>query len=103
MFGFAYSRAGTEFLFFVLDGRSNEGGEERVRLQRLGFDFWMELTAEEPGMIGRLDDFDGIFIPRAAGDAQSRGDQRFLGCAVEFVAVAVAPPVFPFAVRLLLY
>jgi len=44
---------GRSFCFFVFEGRADEGGEERVRLQRLRFEFWMELTAEEPGMIGR--------------------------------------------------
>ena len=49
-------------------------------------------------MVGRLDDFDVIFIRRAPGDAQTRGDQGFLVVAIEFVAVAVALADFQFAV-----
>src|SRR5258708_34697197 len=90
MFGFAYRCAGAEFLFFVLQCRADECGEERVRLQRLGFKFWMELAAEEPRVVRGLDDLDVIFIRRAPGDAQARGDQRFFVVAIEFVTVAVA-------------
>src|SRR5258708_8190453 len=90
MFGFAYRCAGAEFLFFVLQCRADECGEERVRLQRLGFEFWMELAAEEPRVVRGLDNLDVIFIRRAPSDAQSRGDKCLLVVAVKFVAVAVA-------------
>src|SRR5260370_40943279 len=97
MFGFAYRCAGAEFLFFMLKGRANECGEEWVRLQRLGFEFWMELAAEEPRVVRGLDNFHVILVGRAAGDAQSRGDQGFLDVAIEVVAGAVGLPAFHFA------
>src|SRR5260370_16706927 len=95
MFGFAYRCAGAEFLFFVLQCRADECGEERVRLQRLGFKFWIELAAEEPRVVRGLDDLDVIFIPRAPGDAPARGDHRFFLVGIEFVAVAYDLTYFP--------
>ncbi len=56
---------------FVFDRGADESGEERMRLKRLGFKFRVELAAEEPGVIGRLDNFDVIFVGRTAGDAQT--------------------------------
>ena len=38
--------------------RSDEGFEERMRLQGPGLELRMELAAEEPGMTLELDDFD---------------------------------------------
>src|SRR5438105_7230734 len=61
-----------------------------MRLERLGLELRMELTPEEPRMIGCLDNLHIILIRRASGNFQSRGHQRFLEVAVEFVAMAVA-------------
>ena len=36
---------------------AHEGSEQRVRLEGLGFQLGMELDADEPGMIWKLDDF----------------------------------------------
>src|SRR5690606_8036448 len=40
----------------LLHGGADEGGEERVRLEGPRFQLWMELHADEPGMVGDLDD-----------------------------------------------
>ena len=55
-----------EALLPVSYAGANEGGEERMRRERLGFEFGMELAAEEPGMIGHFDNFD-VDCRRACG------------------------------------
>src|ERR1700733_8672828 len=69
---------------------ANEGGEQRVRGERLGFEFGVELAADEPRMVGHLDDFDVGAVRRAAGDFETSGIERRFVFAVEFVAMAVA-------------
>ncbi len=68
---------GTRFQFLVFQRRAYEGREQRVRFQRLGFEFRMELAAKKPRMVGRLDDLDVILVGRAPGDAQTRACQDF--------------------------
>ena len=87
-------------VFLVIQGGADEGGEERMRHERLGFEFGMELAAEKPGVFGRLDDFDVISVGRAAGDAEAGVRQSFFVVAIKFVAVAVALADFGFAVGL---
>src|SRR5258708_31361103 len=41
---------------------ANEGGKERVRLERFRFELGMELHADEPGMAGELDDLGQLAI-----------------------------------------
>src|SRR4051812_49010442 len=41
----------------LLDGRLDERGEQRVGIERLGLQLRVELDADEPGMVGALDDF----------------------------------------------
>ena len=45
-----------------------------MRLERLRFEFGMELAAEEPGMVGSLEDFDVSVVGSVAGDAQARAE-----------------------------
>ena len=74
----------------VFVARGDELAEERMRLEGLGFEFGMELAAEEVGVAGNLDDLDVGRVGRGAADAQAgAGEQRFV-LAVELVAVAVA-------------
>ena len=40
----------------LLDGGADEGGEQRVWLERPRFQLWVELHADEPGVVGNLDD-----------------------------------------------
>ncbi len=56
---------------FVFQRGADEGGEERMGFERLGFEFGMELATEEPGVLGGFDDFDVIFVGSAAGDAEA--------------------------------
>src|SRR5260370_41812704 len=84
----------------VFQRRGDESRKERVRFERLRFEFRVELAAEEPRMVRRFDDFHVILIRRASGDAQARGDQSFFVVAIKFVAVAVALADFEFAVSL---
>ena len=44
------------FVFAVFERGADEGGEQRMRLERLGFEFGMELAAEVPRMVGDLAD-----------------------------------------------
>ena len=77
-------------LLTILVAGLDERAEERMRLERLGLEFGMELAAEEEGMVGNLDDLDVGAVGRGAGDAHAgAGEQRFV-FAVEFVAMAVA-------------
>ena len=86
------------FVFFMLDRRADEGGEKRMRFERLGFEFGVELAAEEPWMVGRFDDLDVIFVGSAAGDAEAGAGQNFFVVTIEFVAMAVTLADFGFAV-----
>ncbi len=69
-----------------------------MRLEWLGFEFGMELAAQEPWMVGRFDDFNVIFVGSAAGDAEARAEQSFFVIAIEFVAMAVTLADFGLAV-----
>lgn len=85
-FGCGYALA----LVAILDASANERGEQRVRCERLGFKLRMELAAEEPGMVGSLDDLHVHTIGRASGDAEAGARQRIFILAIEFVAMAMA-------------
>ena len=89
---------GPIFVFFMLDCRADEGGEERMRFERLGLEFRMKLAAEEPWMIGSFDDLDVIFVWSAAGDTKSSASQDFLVVAIELVAMPMALADFKLAV-----
>ena len=78
-----------EALMAVFHARADECREKRMRRQRLGLEFRMELAADEPRMVRHLDDFDVLAIRRAAGDAETGVGQRLFVFAIEFVAVAV--------------
>jgi len=56
---------------FVFHCGADEGGKERMRLEGLGFEFGMELAAEEPGVIGRFNNFDVVFVGSSASDSQA--------------------------------
>ena len=77
-------------LVAVLYAGADEGGEEWVRGQGLGFEFGVELTAEEPGVVGGFDDFDVDAVGSASGDAEAGAGERVFVFAIEFVAVAMA-------------
>src|SRR5579862_2769867 len=89
---------GAIFVFFMLDGRADKGREKRMRFERLGFEFRMELAAEEPWMVGCFDDLDVVLVGSAARDAEAGGRQDFFVVAIEFVAMAVTLADFELAV-----
>ena len=74
----------------VLVAGGDEVAEERVGLERLGFEFGVELAAEEEGVGGDFYDFDVGGVGGGAGDAQAGAGEDGFVLAVEFVAVAVA-------------
>ena len=70
--------------------RRDEFAEERVRLERLGLEFGVELAAEEVGVAGDFDDLDVGLVGSGAADLQACAGQQGLVLAIELVAVAVA-------------
>src|SRR5208282_1434900 len=73
----------------VLVRGADERGKERMRLERGGLEFGMELAAEEPRVVGVFDDFHVHAVGRAPGDAESRRHQRLFVLRVELVTVAM--------------
>ena len=74
----------------VLVAGGDEVAEERVRLERLGFELGVELAAEEEGMGRDFDDLDVGGVGGGAGEAEAAAGEDGLVLAVELVAVAVA-------------
>ena len=62
---------GSQALLPVPHAGTNESGKERMRRQGFGFEFRMELAADEPRMIRNLDDLNVDAIGRAAGDPEA--------------------------------
>jgi hypothetical protein len=44
-----------------------------MRFEGLGFEFGVELAAEEPRVVRGFDDFDVVVVGSAAGDTESGG------------------------------
>src|SRR5438874_2050469 len=88
-------RTAAAFRGFVLDqprllhGRFDEAREQRMRLERPALELGMELDADEPRMVGPLDDFGQLTVGRHAGKDQSRSLERVTIVDVDLVAVAV--------------
>ena len=61
-----------------------------MRGERLGLELGVELDADEPGVLGHLDDLGQATVRRHAGEAQARGAQPVDVVDVDLVAVAVA-------------
>src|SRR5215471_9650383 len=59
------------FLVAVRQRRADECPEQRVRLQRLGFEFGMKLAAQIPGMIRQFANLDIHAIGSLARETQS--------------------------------
>ncbi len=73
-----------------VQGGPEERREQRMRFQRLRFEFGMELAAEIPGMIRQFADFDVHAIGSLAGKPQAMRCQHAFKLAIEFVAMAMA-------------
>src|SRR5262249_30815896 len=80
--------------------RADECGEQRMRLERLGFELRMEMANEKPRGVRCLDDFHVIIVRRPSGDTQSGGPEDLFGLAVEIVTVAMPLADLCFAVSL---
>ncbi len=74
----------------VLVAGGDEVAEDGVGLQWLGFEFGVELAAEEEGVGGDLDDLDVGGVGGGAGDAEACAGEDGFVLAVELVTVAVA-------------
>ena len=61
-----------------------------MRLQWLGFEFGVELAAEEEGMAGDFDDLDVSRIGGGSGKSQAAAGEQGFVFAVELVAMAMA-------------
>jgi hypothetical protein len=53
-------------------GGPDEGGEQRVRAHRAGLQFRVELAADEPRVIGQLDDLHQVAVGRQAAETSCR-------------------------------
>src|SRR5882762_7177599 len=91
-------RDGPQFALLMFQRCADERCKEWMWLQRLRFEFRMELAAEEPRVIRGLDDFHVILIRRASRDPQARGNQRLFVVAIKLVAMPVAFADLQFAV-----
>jgi hypothetical protein len=60
----------------VRERRGDVGDEQRVGLGGAALVLGVELAAEEPGVVGELDDLDELAVRRQAGDDQAGGGQR---------------------------
>src|SRR6185369_8818526 len=68
---------------------SDEAGEERVRLERPALQLRMELDADEPRMVGALDDLGQLIVRGHSGEYQAGAFQCVLVMDVDLVAVAM--------------
>src|SRR5437016_8542565 len=93
--------SGSRAFFLMFQRRADEGCEQRMWFQRLRLEFRMELAAEEPWVVWRLDDFDVILIRRASRDAQARGDHCPFVVAIKLVAMPVPLADLQFPVSLM--
>src|SRR5581483_5926780 len=76
-----------------------ERREHRLRLERLRFEFWMELAANEVRMIRQFHHLDVSAVGGRSRNLQPRRSQRLFILAIEFVTMAVALADFGLAVN----
>src|ERR1700722_17263528 len=72
-----------------------------MRLQRLRFEFGMELASDEEWMAGNFDDLDVSSIRRRAGNLEAAGRHRLFILAVELITMPVALADFGLAIDVL--
>ena len=73
----------------MLVSGGDEGPEQRMRFERLRFEFGMKLAAQIPGMVANLADLDVSAIRSLARDPQARRRQDLFILAIELVAMPV--------------
>src|SRR5262249_59941023 len=76
----------------LIDRGADEGGEQRVRLEWPRFELWVELHADEPGMIWPLDNLRQQTVRRETAEAQAGGLQPAAGARVHLGAGTGALP-----------
>ena len=74
----------------VLIPRRNERTEQRMRLERFGFELGMELAADEEGVPRNLDDLNIGAVRCGAAQAQASAGEKSFVLAIEFVAMTMA-------------
>src|SRR5579871_5831210 len=74
----------------IFQARADERAEERMRLQRLRFEFRVELASEEPRMVRHFHDFNVHTIRRAARNAETSACERLVKFAIKFVPMSMA-------------
>src|SRR5437763_13560509 len=74
----------------LLQRRLDEAGEKRVRLERTTLQLGVKLDADEPRMVGPLDNFGELVVRRHAGEQQAGTFQRAAIMDVDLVPMAVA-------------
>src|SRR2546430_789977 len=82
-------RLGARMELLVIECGAHEAGEQRVRAHRSRLELRMELAADEPRMIGKLDHLDEGAIGRQAGSPQSILCEHIAIRVRNFVAMAV--------------
>src|ERR1700716_412054 len=73
----------------LVDCGFDEGCEQRVRLERLRLQLGMELHADEPGVVGKLDDLRQQPVGRHAREPQTRLFEAVAIGDVDLIAMAV--------------
>src|SRR4051794_24195636 len=73
----------------LLDRGFDEACEQRMGLERAALELRMELDANEPRVVGTLDDLRQLAVRRHAREEQARTLERVLVVDVHLVAVAV--------------
>src|SRR3989344_3973932 len=74
----------------VGQGSADKIPEQRVRAQRAGAEFWMELHGHKPGVVFELHNFGQFFGSIFARDGEPHRLNLFAETVVELIAVAVA-------------
>src|SRR5262249_24354991 len=83
----------------ALIGSAEECAEQRMRLERLRFELWMELAANKVRMVSQFDHLDISPLGSRSGNSQACGGQLFFIFAVELVAMTVPLADFGLAVN----
>src|SRR5579871_873842 len=76
-----------------------ESTEQRMRLERLRLELWMELAPDEVGMIGQFHHLHVSAVWSRTGEAKSSRGQWFFVLAIELVTMPVALADFQRAVN----
>lgn len=79
---------------------SDKVAKQWVGIEGVGFEFWVILHGDEPGVVWDFDDFDEIPVRAGSGRVHAGFDQAFFVRWIEFESVAMSFRDFLRAVRL---